>query len=155
MKICSFNGCRNICHAKGFCSGHYQQHHKGRVLTPLTFGQKGRPRKHEGPTHNGPDKKDYFKLREQERRDKKSPLPPDDHSGTCDICGCVPTKLKADHDHTCHTAKQFPCELCLRGFLCHKCNLGLGMFDDDEDRLIAALLYLREHKERNNASPNS
>lgn len=96
----------------------------------------------------GNNKKEYFKVMEQTRRDKKSPRPPDSHLGTCDICGKIPSKLKADHDHSCHSAKQFPCEVCLRGFLCHKCNLGLGMFDDNEENLVSALNYLIDYRRR-------
>jgi hypothetical protein len=39
-------------------------------------------------------------------------------------------------DH-CHTTKTF------RGWLCHKCNMGLGNFGDNIDRLKRAMDYLK------------
>lgn len=32
---CSFDGCDLPTHAKGLCIGHYQQHRKGKALSPL------------------------------------------------------------------------------------------------------------------------
>ena len=57
-------------------------------------------------------------------------------TGTCGICGAAPTATRAlarDHDHA--TGKP-------RGPLCTRCNMGLGYFKDDIDRLRAAISYL-------------
>ncbi len=57
--------------------------------------------------------------------------------GTCAICGITEEeygrKLHMDH---CHKSGQ------LRGFLCQKCNQGLGSYGDSVDLLIAAAEYL-------------
>lgn len=55
-----------------------------------------------------------------------------DHAGICESCGdeCTP---HTDHDH--ETGKA-------RGYLCSACNLGIGHFKDDPDRLRKAALYL-------------
>lgn len=42
-------------------------------------------------------------------------------------------------DH-CHNSNVF------RGWLCHKCNRALGAFEDNTDRLAAAMEYLSEHQ---------
>jgi hypothetical protein len=45
----------------------------------------------------------------------------------------------ADHNHD---TNQF------RGWLCHKCNLGLGNFADNLQRLKSAIEYLENHERR-------
>ena len=61
--------------------------------------------------------------------------------GLCAICRQperTPEKrLAVDHDHTTGI---------LRGLLCTQCNLALGLFDDDDDRLERAVTYLRFHR---------
>src|ERR1019366_4190427 len=64
----------------------------------------------------------------------------DQQSGLCALCsgpghrGGRGTKLYVDHDHKTGL---------VRGLICHRCNLGLGIFGDTEEGLLRALLYMR------------
>src|SRR5579872_1137166 len=71
--------------------------------------------------------------------------------GLCAICGMPETRrsrsgvlcrLSVDHDHT--TDK-------VRALLCHQCNVGIGNFDDNEELLIKAANYVKQHNGVNNA----
>lgn len=61
----------------------------------------------------------------------------DNQKGGCAICGVhqssIKTPLHIDHDHK--TKK-------VRGLLCHKCNRGIGLFQDSTDILQKAREYL-------------
>lgn len=52
----------------------------------------------------------------------------------CDICGSS-GKLVVDHDH--RTLK-------IRGVLCNRCNVGIGMLNDSVDLLMKAAWYLEK-----------
>ena len=47
-----------------------------------------------------------------------------------------------DHNHKCCPGKK-SCGKCVRGLLCHKCNIGQGHFDDDPLLLLSAATYLK------------
>jgi hypothetical protein len=58
----------------------------------------------------------------------------------CAICGAPPDgkrNLALDHDHATDT---------VRGVLCMSCNVGLGHFNDDVERMRKAIAYLELHR---------
>lgn len=66
--------------------------------------------------------------------------------GRCAICrtdkpGNRSLLLNVDHDHACCPGGK-SCGKCVRGLLCAYCNVGLGAFRDDAERLAAAAAYL-------------
>lgn len=64
-------------------------------------------------------------------------------NNVCSICGKAETlrrygsvqNLVVDH---CHKTNMN------RGLLCHKCNIGLGVFDDNIDVMASAISYLKQ-----------
>lgn len=66
--------------------------------------------------------------------------------GACAICRATQPggagTWHIDHDHSCCGSGTRACEKCVRALLCYKCNIGLGMFDDDPSRLVRAAEYL-------------
>lgn len=57
----------------------------------------------------------------------------DSWDGVCDLCGRTGKRPTIDHDHKTGA---------FRGILCYACNLALGLFGDDPERLAAAIKYL-------------
>ncbi len=60
----------------------------------------------------------------------------DQQHGRCALCDRWGKRLCVDHDHK--TGK-------IRAFLCDKCNVGLGHFNDDPEELHRAIAYLEAH----------
>lgn len=72
---------------------------------------------------------------------------------TCLICGRTaeeanPYKkdLCIDHDHFCCPYPNRSCGKCIRGLLCHSCNVALGFFHDSPVLLQSAIDYLAKWK---------
>ena len=60
----------------------------------------------------------------------------------CAIPGCGGTyRLSLDHDRSCCPGAE-SCGKCIRGLICLHCNVGMGHFQDDPDRMRAAIAYL-------------
>lgn len=73
--------------------------------------------------------------------------------GGCALCGGPsgwttrkgkPGRFHVDH---CHTAEYATGTIVVRGLLCRSCNLMLGHVQDSVDTLLAAVEYLRRHRE--------
>jgi hypothetical protein len=60
---------------------------------------------------------------------KKAPQKPE----VCECCGKIPFQWALDHDHSDDT---------FRGWLCTRCNTGLGKLGDDLSSIIKAINYL-------------
>jgi Recombination endonuclease VII len=73
-----------------------------------------------------------------------------DQGGICAICGGPQTSYSRlffdiDHDHECCPGAK-TCGKCIRGLLCHPCNMGLGAFRDKPETLQAAIEYLQKRR---------
>lgn len=64
----------------------------------------------------------------------------------CQVCGSG-KGVSMDHDHTCCNDRQ-TCGKCNRGLLCHKCNVAIGMLDENADWFI----LLADHLKNGNSS---
>lgn len=60
--------------------------------------------------------------------------------GKCAICAksykIEPQMFAVDHDHTTNE---------IRGLLCRKCNLAIGLFNESPELLLKAVQYLNNH----------
>lgn len=67
--------------------------------------------------------------------------------GGCAICMTGypgPKGWVLDHDHSCCSGESSKtCGKCIRGVLCGRCNLGIGLLNDSAQTLDAAAAYLR------------
>jgi hypothetical protein len=68
-----------------------------------------------------------------------------EQDSSCKICGKEGWVMTTNHkmrlvvDH-CHTTGK------VRGLLCHKCNQGLGLFQDSVENLTTAASYIQQHQ---------
>jgi hypothetical protein len=85
--------------------------------------------------HENPDKVQKIRVRMAIRKLRLNPATIPTRPAVCDLCGRPPGKraLHLDHDHV---TGEF------RGWLCSRCNVGLGQFGDDPKLLQKAMMYL-------------
>lgn len=62
--------------------------------------------------------------------------------GKCAVCRAVFLDTKRRHIDHCHLTKK------VRGLLCQRCNMALGLLDDSPERLHAAARYLEAALDR-------
>ena len=94
-----------------------------------------------GAKRNSPSAQPHYKFADHIKR--QYGMTPDDYiqklneqGGACAICRHVFPSLVIDHDHD--TGE-------VRGLLCHKCNVGMGHFNDNIELLSHAVIYLAQH----------
>jgi hypothetical protein len=65
-----------------------------------------------------------------------------DQGGVCALCnGADSRALNVDHGHSCCPGKK-SCGKCIRKLLCRKCNMAIGLLNDDINLLNKAIAYL-------------
>lgn len=60
-----------------------------------------------------------------------------EQNGVCFICSSPPVRRRLNVDH-CHTTGK------VRRLLCDKCNMALGLLEDDKERLVKVRKYLED-----------
>lgn len=167
---CSFDGCGRVATCRGLCDSHADQVSRGKELTPLRDFYRptirddlGRKRcsackewRHEAEFQSHVRSADGLLSRckrcyRENQWLRKFGISPDQYAamlkaqgGGCAVCGeqCSSGKaLAIDHDHSCCPGQR-TCGKCVRGLLCQRCNLGIGMFGEDPQRLWTAMVYV-------------
>jgi hypothetical protein len=97
---------------------------------------------HFGKQATAKDKKDHrcnrCKREQSQLRDRLRKTAPE-KPPVCDCCSREYHLMCLDHDHLTNR---------FRGWLCHKCNSGIGHLGDTIEGLENALAYLRKHNEK-------
>lgn len=149
MKTCSIEGCERKHRSKGFCGAHYQRvSKKGDPGGPTVAPRSGiEPCAVEGC--DKPYRCSGYCGTHYWREKVYGPHSLQLNQWVCGICGVEPVggAVHVDHDHGCcdFTASRTKptCGNCVRGILCRRCNMGLGLFRDNPEFLEAAAAYLR------------
>ncbi len=130
---CSVDGCQERCYARGMCRSHYDKTPKRRQKDRTWCAAHVEARRL-ARRKSSVWKKHGITLEQKEQRIK-------DQGGHCANPRCGRTEhgnrgWNTDHDHV--TGR-------LRGELCHGCNCALGLLDDDINRIIGLVDYLKSY----------
>lgn len=141
-RLCKFPGCDKKHEADGWCQGHRYQARTNGPMRPL-----GSYVQHtEICIHPHCSQMSIWRSACREHRVLATHHFSSERAGDlfteprCAICHST-ENLRVDHDHACCPGGG-SCGECIRGLLCNSCNLGLGWFQDDSDRLRNALDYV-------------
>ncbi|MGY5055115.1 endonuclease domain-containing protein [Streptomyces sp. 900105755] len=171
---CRFESCQKPSHSDDLCQGHYRQKWEGKKLAPLRDNiprlskcgkykqcyvcEERKPTAEFDSYARGDTSivasrcKECRNLYEQARRFSLTvPELKETLSKGCHMCGSGESgsvrNLHIDHDHKCCPRvgnSSRSCGKCVRGALCHSCNLIIGHANDSIDRLRAAIRYLEK-----------
>lgn len=135
---CAEDGCNRPTYAGCRCRPHYDAHRRSLEENSEEFRTR---RKHRGASP--------LTTREQARLRTYGVTPARYaailamQGGACAMCETVEGALAVDHDHACCPGPK-SCGKCVRGLLCRRCNLGLGLLRDSPGILMAGYKYLSD-----------
>lgn len=154
-QACAVDGCSRRHWAKGFCSSHYRQHHRGHIPGPfgprLALGER-RQQTCSVPGCNNTHRRNGFCTPHSHIQRVYGINPAEfetlleGQDGKCAICrtDCeLNPRLSVDHDHETGV---------VRGLLCNRCNVGLGRFREDPELLKRAAGYLERSRAKGGAA---
>lgn len=140
-EFCTFDGCDRKSKALNLCGPHYTQLKRGgelkqirEVLHECSITECNNPHSARGYCADHYRIYNSFKI-PAEKYQKML----DAQNSKCAICNdkCSSgMRLAIDHNHKNGN---------IRALLCGKCNRGLGMFDDDIEKLMSAIIYLKQY----------
>lgn len=157
---CEFDLCDRPSRTKkrGLCVTHYAQHRAGTPLRPIRPYGDGKPKSAEFrplPAEKVPcliDGCDRLATSGYCANHMGIALSygihPDELNGLyaagCGICGGA-DRLVIDHDHAC-CVEAPACGECVRGALCHRCNIRVGWFESAPNLIGATASWVRENR---------
>lgn len=128
------NGLCNSCYTKEYRAANPEKFIANRELSKQLLKERGpRYKAAERDRKFGLEPGGYDRMREEQNY-------------KCAACGVHESELTramhVDHDHKCCPEVGKSCGKCVRGLLCHHCNVALGHLNDDLDRVMAIGAYL-------------
>lgn len=140
---CDIEGCDNPHWAKGYCSSHYSRKRLGQDLEAPLRPKVDHPRCSVPECARENSKAEFCRKHTHVARTYNLSAGEiyELFKNPCAICSSWENP-SVDHDHTCCPGDK-SCGNCVRGVLCHSCNVALGLFKDDPERLENAAAYLR------------
>jgi Recombination endonuclease VII len=122
-----------LCHNS--CTKNWQQNNKERTAVTRQTRRRNNPGKEKSYYHPNKYLKRTYGITEEEKTNILF-----EQGNKCAVCGSMNPQgpyWHTDHDHISGT---------IRGILCSKCNMGIGLFNDSSELLFLAFKYMKERE---------
>lgn len=143
---CLYEGCSGRIHSGGLCPGHWGQRARGEELRPLNqflnCSVPGCDLTWKVQVNATPICSKHRALSTKYNLTLPQLLSLFKDGAVCSNGSCRSDKnVQVDHDHNCCSFAG-SCGKCVRGLLCHGCNIALGVTKEDPRRIQGLLDYL-------------